>query len=97
MYQLIIFDWDGTIMDSAQKIANCIRASARDVGVEEPSDEKAKSIIGLGLLEAMTVLFSSATESQVKQIVEAYKYHFVKGDVTEQSLFEGVESGLQAA
>ena len=96
MYQLIIFDWDGTIMDSAQKIANCIRASARDVGVEEPSDEKAKSIIGLGLLEAMTVLFSTATESQVKQIVEAYKYHFVKGDVTEQSLFEGVESGLQA-
>ena len=96
MYQLIIFDWDGTIMDSAQKIANCIRASARDVGVEAPSDEKAKSIIGLGLLEAMTVLFSTATESQVKQIVEAYKYHFVKGDVTEQSLFEGVESGLQA-
>jgi len=66
------------------------------VGVDEPSDEQAKNIIGLGLTEAMTVLFSSATGSQVKQIVEAYKYHFVKGDVTEQSLFEGVEQGLQA-
>lgn len=95
MYQLIIFDWDGTIMDSAQKIANCIKASAHDVGVSVPSDERAKSIIGLGLTEAMKELFSSATESQVKQIVEAYKYHFVKGDVTEQGLFDGVEKGLQ--
>lgn len=96
MYQLIIFDWDGTLMDSAQKIANCIKASARDVGVDEPSDEKAKSIIGLGLVEAMKILFPSGTESQVRQIVEAYKYHFVKGDCTEQGLFDGVEQGLQA-
>ena len=96
MYQLIIFDWDGTIMDSAQKIANCIKAAARDVGVDEPSDQQAKSIIGLGLTEAMRVLFESASESQIKQIVEAYKYHFVKGDVTEQGLFDGVEQGLQA-
>ena len=96
MYQLIIFDWDGTIMDSAQKIANCIKAAARDVGVDEPSDQQAKSIIGLGLTEAMRVLFESSTDSQIKQIVEAYKYHFVKGDVTDQALFEGVEQGLQA-
>ena len=96
MYQLIIFDWDGTLMDSAQKIANCIKAAARDVGVEEPSDEKAKSIIGLGLTEAMTVLFDSASASQVERIVEAYKYHFVTGDDTAQGLFEGVEQGLQA-
>ena len=95
MYQLIIFDWDGTIMDSAQKIANCIKAAARDAGVDEPSDQQAKSIIGLGLTEAMRVLFESASDSQIKQIVEAYKYHFVKGDVTEQALFEGVEQGLK--
>jgi len=76
MYQLIIFDWDGTLMDSAQKIANCIKASAHDVGVDVPSDEQAKSIIGLGLTEAMTHLFPSASKTQVAQIVEAYKYHF---------------------
>jgi len=96
MYQLIIFDWDGTLMDSAQKIANCIQASARDVGVGVPSDEQAKSIIGLGLTEAMTQLFSSASKAQVSQIVEAYKYHFVTGDDTAQGLFEGVEDGLIA-
>lgn len=96
MYQLIIFDWDGTLMDSAQKIANCIKAAAREVGVPEPTDRAAKSIIGLGLLEAMRELFAQASDAQVAQIVEAYKYHFVTQDVTQQGLFDGVEEGLLA-
>jgi len=96
MYQLIIFDWDGTLMDSAQKIANCIKASARDVSLVEPSDQDAKSIIGLGLFEAMQRLFPGIQEPKLGQLVDAYKHHFVVGDVTEQGLFEGVEQGLQA-
>ena len=55
----------------------------------------AKNIIGLGLSQAMEILFPKETPQQVNEIVEAYKYHFVKGDVTEQALFEGVEGGLQ--
>lgn len=96
MYQLVIFDWDGTIMDSALKIATCIQASARDVGIDEPTTEAAKSIIGLGLFEAMRRLFPNASERDVEALVDAYKYHFVTGDVTEQKLFEGVREGLQA-
>jgi phosphoglycolate phosphatase len=94
MYQLIIFDWDGTLMDSAQKIANCIIASAHDADLPPPSDHDAKSIIGLGLFEAMRQLFPGAREAQIVKVVEAYKYHFVKGDVTEQGYFSGVEKGL---
>ncbi len=96
MYQLIIFDWDGTLMDSAQKIANCIQASARDVGVLEPSSQRAKSIIGLGLTEAMQSLFPDLDSAKVKALVDAYKYHFLKGDETEQKLFDGVSEGLEA-
>jgi len=96
MYQLIIFDWDGTIMDSAQKISNCIQASARDVGLVEPSTKQAKSIIGLGLFEAMRHLFPDASEPQIVSMVDAYKHHFVTADGTEQKLFEGVVEGLQA-
>ena len=96
MYQLIVFDWDGTLMDSAQKIANCIQASARDLGLPEPSDQQAKSIIGLGLTEAMQHLFDGQSPAIIQQIVEAYKYHYVTGDVTEQKLFEGVEDGLRS-
>ena len=95
MYQLIIFDWDGTLMDSAQKIANCIKASANQCGLAEPSDQQAKNIIGLGLSEAMAILFPQANEAQLRELVECYKYQFVTADETEQTLFEGVEDGLQ--
>lgn len=96
MYQLIIFDWDGTIMDSAMKIANCIQASAKEVGLDVPTSEHAKSIIGLGLHEAMRQLFPDADEAEITAMVAAYKHHFVTVDGTEQSLFDGVEQGLKA-
>jgi len=83
-------------MDSAQKIANCIQASARDVGMVEPTTDSAKSIIGLGLNEAMRKLFPNVSDRGVKHLVDAYKYHFVSGDVTEQKLFDGVGQGLIA-
>ena len=96
MYQLIIFDWDGTIMDSAQKISNCIQASALDVGLDIPTSEQAKSIIGLGLFEAMVHLYPDASESEVNDMVDAYKHHFLTADNTEQKLFDGVSHGLKA-
>lgn len=83
-------------MDSAQKIANCIIASANDAGLPPPSENDAKSIIGLGLFEAMRILFPHANESDIKTLVDAYKYHFITGDVTEQGFFPGVEEGLLA-
>jgi len=95
MYQLIIFDWDGTLIDSAQKIANCIKAAARDLKIEEPSDTKAKSIIGLGLVQAMEILFPQLDSKRVNELVETYIYHYVTGDETEQALFANVEEGLQ--
>ena len=94
MYQLVIFDWDGTLMDSTLKIANCIRAAARDVGLPEPSIAAAKNIIGLGLQECMQILFPMADESDRTNMVDRYKFHFVAGDATEQNLFDGVRDGL---
>lgn len=96
MYQLVIFDWDGTIMDSALKIATCIQLSAKEVGLTVPSIDEAKSIIGLGLNEAMIQLFPLASNAELNDMVGAYKYHFVTGDKTEQRLFDGVASGLKS-
>ena len=45
-YRLIVFDWDGTIIDSAATIAECIRDSARDMGLPVPSTERASQVIG---------------------------------------------------
>lgn len=96
MYQLLIFDWDGTIIDSADKIANCLQASARDVGIAEPSTKAAKGIIGLGLAEAMQVLFPEHSIKVHQAVIEAYRHHFVTADTTQQALFRGVEAGLEA-
>jgi phosphoglycolate phosphatase len=94
MYQLVIFDWDGTLIDSAQKISNCIRAAAVDVGLNVPSHQDAQSIIGLSLDVAMKILFPEASNSQLIDVIERYKYQFVTLDETQQELFIGVEEGL---
>ena len=95
MYQLIIFDWDGTLMDSAAKIANCMRAAATDVGVDVPSIEAAKDVIGLGLTEAIAILFPAVNRGQLSALSDAYRYQFLEADDTEQALFDGVKEGLQ--
>lgn len=82
-------------MDSAQKIANCIQLSACDLDIQAPGEQAAKSIIGLGLAEAMNILFPEQSANTIDKLVARYKYHFVTGDDTPQGLFDGVEQGLQ--
>ena len=96
MYQLVVFDWDGTLMDSTLKIANCICAAARDTELAPPTISAAKSVIGLGLHDCMRILFPRASQAQHLAMIERYKYHFVSGDDTQQALFEGVSQGLKA-
>ena len=52
-YELIVFDWDGTLLDSAGAIVNAIQAACRDLELPEPSDAQARHVIGLGLVDAM--------------------------------------------
>jgi len=52
-FDLLIFDWDGTLMDSAGVIAACIQAASRDMQLPVPSREDASHVIGLGLREAL--------------------------------------------
>ncbi len=95
MIQLVIFDWDGTLMDSAHKITSCIAAAALDLGLVAPAHDQAKVVIGLGLDEAMKRLFPQIEDDSLKILVERFKYHFVHQDQTQQGLFAGVEHGLQ--
>ena len=94
MYELIIFDWDGTLMDSAAKIVNCLQSSARDTGLPVPDEKAARNIIGLGLHESMQILFGDISEQQIEQMVEHYRQYFVHTDKTVQALFPGVKEGL---
>lgn len=79
-FDLIVFDWDGTLADSANAIVFSIQGAARDVGVSEPSNEKARYVIGLGLNEAIEHLFPNLSSQELTLLSERYRYHYLKQD-----------------
>jgi phosphoglycolate phosphatase len=93
-FDLIVFDWDGTLMDSETKIVRCVQAAARDVRVADPGAGAIRHIIGLGLREAMAVLFPDEPDSQHAALIERYRQHFLELDDTAMPLFPGVAEGL---
>lgn len=95
-YQLVIFDWDGTLMDSAGKIVKCMQMSADDVGLEIPTKHQVEHIIGISLAPAIAQLFGLSDSKQIDSVVERYKYHFLNSDTIPCELFPGVVPLLQA-
>lgn len=94
-FDLIIFDWDGTLVDSSQIIVDSIQAASVDAGLPVPTAAASRSIIGLSLRNAILQLFPEITESQLQLLVERYGYHFHTRD-HEIPLFEGVPEALAA-
>ena len=88
--KLIVFDWDGTLMDSETRIVNCMKASIEDLGLSERSRDQLKNIIGLGLKEALHALYPEIDDHNLARLVERYRYHFLHEDKTPSELFEGV-------
>lgn len=93
-YELIVFDWDGTLMDSAAKIVRCFEAAVSDVGVPSPGQAAIRNIIGLGLNEAVASLLPQCGSETRSQVVARYRDHFLHLDQTEMPLFPGVREGL---
>ncbi len=91
--KLIVFDWDGTIMDSTGRIVSAMQESARRLDLLVPTDEAVKGIIGLGLTECLNILFPDL--GCHKAITEEYRYQYVEADQTPTPVFEGVEEVLQ--
>ena len=92
---LIIFDWDGTLLDSSDKIVACMRQAAADCGVAPPSPAEVRDIIGLELSSAIAILFPSRSTAGVAEIRDAYARRFVEADRQPCSYFDGVERGLR--
>jgi len=94
-YKLLIFDWDGTIMDSVARIVDCLRISSKQVlGDENRTDHELKDVIGLGLREAIQQLHPLATEQQIQDMSNAYRYQYMEVNKTSSVLFDGAESVL---
>lgn len=94
-FDLIVFDWDGTLMDSEAKIVRCMQAAATDVGIADVGASAIRNIIGLGLTEAMHALYPDQTPERRAQLVERYRMHFLERDTTVMPLFPGVVQGLE--
>lgn len=92
-YDLIVFDWDGTLMDSTPAIARSIIAASRDLGQPEPTLEMANHVIGLGLSEAMRIAVPDLPESQREALLLRYRHHYLAQDKT-LALFEPIQALL---
>jgi len=92
-YELIVFDWDGTILDSPAGIAESIRASCGDLGLEIPPLERASHVIGLGLPQLMREVAPALPPERYGEFVEAYRRHFRSREASMQ-LFPGMRELL---
>ncbi len=93
-YELIIFDWDGTLMDSVPKIVSCMQAAAADAEWGELEVSAIEDIIGLGFPEAIAKLCPGIEPEQAERLRQRYSHHFVHGDTTPMPFFDGVEAQL---
>jgi phosphoglycolate phosphatase len=93
-YRLIVFDWDGTIIDSASTIAECIRDASRELGVEVPDRERASHVIGLGLQDAMRLAVPGLPGERYPEFVASYRRHFLARKDA-MLLFEGMPELLE--
>ncbi|UXY14995.1 HAD-IA family hydrolase [Chitiniphilus purpureus] len=92
-FDLLVFDWDGTLMDSTATIAQAIQRAFADVGLPVPSDVEARYVIGYGLSEAMAHLAPQADAATIERIVAAYRHYYLAQDQA-LVLFDGVREWL---
>lgn len=93
-FELVVFDWDGTLMDSERRIVSCIQAAADDVGVAVPSYEAAKDIIGLGLAPAIERLFPGESSAAIADVIKRYRHLFFSDAMDASVLFDGAREVL---
>ncbi len=92
-YDLIVFDWDGTVMDSTAVISGSIQAACRDLGLDVPDDETARHVIGLGLEQALRYAVPDLPVAMYPGLVARYRHHFLAQDEN-IPLFEGARETI---
>jgi phosphoglycolate phosphatase len=94
-FPLLVFDWDGTLIDSAPTIVECLQEACRDLGFTVPDPERAAHIIGLGLHQALEYAIPGLPASEYPRVAQRYRHHFIARD-PEIALFSGTEAMLAA-
>ena len=76
-FDLIAFDWDGTLFDSTALIVRCIQSACRDLGLAAPSDVDAAYVIGLGLHDALRHVTPDLPPERVNELGGRYRHHYI--------------------
>ena len=92
-FDLLVFDWDGTLMDSAGTIVSSIQNACRDLDLPVPSDAASRHVIGLGLQEAMEMLVPELGAEGYERLVDRYRHYYL-GQDSSIPLFEGVAQAI---
>lgn len=93
-YDLIVWDWDGTIMDSTPTIVHCIQQACHDLGFKAPDDTLASSVIGLGIQDSLRRAVPWIEPIHFQKLTERFRYHYLVKD-HELDLFVGIRELLQ--
>lgn len=92
---LLVFDWDGTLMDSVGTIVACTQAVIRELELGELPEQTIRNTIGLGLRETVEVLVPGCDDALFETIIEAYRRHWHRTFRDTPVLFAGVERMLR--
>lgn len=87
-FELLVFDWDGTLMDSAAAIAEALQAACADLGLPVPATATARYVIGLGLTDTMKHILPDMDPADYGKVVDRYRVHFLRRDAA-TVLFDG--------
>ena len=93
-YPLIVFDWDGTLIDSPGAIVECIREASRELGLEVPDHQRASHVIGLGLHDSLQLAVPDLPAQRYAEFVALYRRYFLEREDS-MVLFPGMEDLLQ--
>ncbi|MCW8830470.1 MAG: HAD-IA family hydrolase [Gammaproteobacteria bacterium] len=89
-YSLLVFDWDGTLVDSIEQITTSLQAASKMIFSEQVTEEAARSVIGLGLQEAVERLHPDKPQTLTTKMADAYRHHYLNENRVPAHLFDGV-------
>src|SRR4051794_23750346 len=92
-YDLVVFDWDGTLMNSTKLIARSLQQACADIGIAVPSEEDALFVIGLNLQDSFRHVAPGPDPDGQQRLAERYRHHFLANE-HQIPLFDGVPGML---
>jgi len=94
-YRLLVFDWDGTLMDSISTIVACTRCALAEAGVEPPDEALVRRAIGMSLADSMELFFPGADATLRARMIESYRRHWLESYKDQPRLFPDAERTLR--